>query len=93
MSGLRRVGGDQPVQLSVRAGGRAEQRGAGDRQHGGVQARDRHSWTGRLAECIRDAGIPDGVFNFVTGGGGTVGQALIDDPRVAGITFTGSTWA
>ncbi len=48
-------------------------------------------WTGRLlAECIRDAGIPDGVFNFVTGGGGTVGQALIDDPRVAGITFTGS---
>jgi len=48
-------------------------------------------WTGRLlAECIRDAGMPDGVFNYVTGGGGTVGQALIDDPRVAGITFTGS---
>jgi len=48
-------------------------------------------WTGRLlAECIRDAGIPDGVFNYVTGGGATVGQALIDDPRVAGITFTGS---
>ncbi len=48
-------------------------------------------WTGRLlAECIRDAGVPDGVFNFVTGGGSTVGQALIDDPRVAGITFTGS---
>ena len=32
----------------------------------------------------------DGVFNYVTGGGSTVGQALIDDPRVAGITFTGS---
>jgi len=48
-------------------------------------------WTGRLlAECIRDGGIPDGVFNFVTGGGSTVGQALIDDPRVNGITFTGS---
>ncbi len=48
-------------------------------------------WTGRLlAECIRDAGLPDGVFNFVTGGGSTVGQALLDDPRVAGITFTGS---
>jgi len=47
--------------------------------------------TGRLlAECMRDAGLPDGVFNFVTGGGSTVGQALIDDPRVAGITFTGS---
>jgi 1-pyrroline-5-carboxylate dehydrogenase len=48
-------------------------------------------WTGRLlAECIRDAGVPEGVYNFVTGGGATVGQALIDDPRVAGITFTGS---
>ena len=47
--------------------------------------------TGRLlAECMRDAGLPDGVFNFVTGGGATVGQTLIDDPRVAGITFTGS---
>jgi len=48
-------------------------------------------WTGRLlAECYRDGGIPDGVFNFVTGGGATVGQTLIDDPRVSGITFTGS---
>ncbi|MCC7361937.1 MAG: aldehyde dehydrogenase family protein [Anaerolineales bacterium] len=47
--------------------------------------------TGRLlAECLRDGGLPDGVFNFVTGGGSEVGQALIDDPRVAGITFTGS---
>ncbi|MGQ0604852.1 MAG: aldehyde dehydrogenase family protein [Anaerolineales bacterium] len=48
-------------------------------------------WTGRLlAECIRDAGVPDGVFNFITGPGSSVGQTLIDDPRVAGITFTGS---
>ena len=47
--------------------------------------------TGRLlAECMRDAGLPDGVFNFVTGGGRAVGQPLIDDPRVDGITFTGS---
>ena len=47
--------------------------------------------TGRLlAECMRDAGLPDGVFNFVTGGGREVGQPLIEDPRVAGITFTGS---
>jgi 1-pyrroline-5-carboxylate dehydrogenase len=47
--------------------------------------------TGRLlAECMRAAGLPQGVFNYVTGGGSTVGQALIDDPRVAGITFTGS---
>jgi 1-pyrroline-5-carboxylate dehydrogenase len=47
--------------------------------------------TGRLlAECMREADLPEGVFNFVTGGGATVGQTLIDDPRVAGITFTGS---
>ena len=48
-------------------------------------------WTARLiAECLRDAGIPDGVFNFVTGPGSTLGQALIESPEVAGITFTGS---
>ncbi|MDZ4159075.1 MAG: aldehyde dehydrogenase family protein, partial [Anaerolineaceae bacterium] len=48
-------------------------------------------WTSRLlAECLRDAGIPDGVFNFVTGPGSTLGQALIEDPEVSGITFTGS---
>lgn len=43
-----------------------------------------------LTECLRDAGIPAGVFNFVTGGGRTVGQTLVDHPDVAGITFTGS---
>ena len=48
-------------------------------------------WTGRLlAECFRDAGLPDGVFNYVTGPGRTVGQTLIDSPLVGGITFTGS---
>lgn len=48
-------------------------------------------WTVRLlAECLRDAGIPDGVFNFITGPGGTTGQALIESPEVDGITFTGS---
>jgi len=48
-------------------------------------------WTVRLlAECLRDAGLPDGVFNYVTGPGGTIGQALITSPEVDGITFTGS---
>lgn len=48
-------------------------------------------WTSRLlAECFRDAGLPDGVFNFVTGPGRTLGQALIDHPEVDGVTFTGS---
>ncbi len=43
-----------------------------------------------LVECFRDAGIPDGVVNFVTGPGRTLGQALIDSPEVDGVTFTGS---
>lgn len=43
-----------------------------------------------LAECFRDAGIPDGVVNFVTGPGSTLGQSLIENPDIAGITFTGS---
>jgi 1-pyrroline-5-carboxylate dehydrogenase len=48
-------------------------------------------WTARLiAECLRDAGVPDGVCNYVTGPGNTLGQALIDHPDVCGITFTGS---
>ena len=38
-------------------------------------------WTARLiAECLREAGLPDGVFNYVTGPGSSLGQALIDSP-------------
>jgi 1-pyrroline-5-carboxylate dehydrogenase len=48
-------------------------------------------WVVRLlAECLRDAGLPDGVFNFVTGPGSTLGQALITCAEVDGATFTGS---
>jgi 1-pyrroline-5-carboxylate dehydrogenase len=45
----------------------------------------------KLHEMAREAGIPDGVFNIVTGLGDTVGQALIDDPGIDGVVFTGST--
>ncbi|HVN14747.1 MAG TPA: aldehyde dehydrogenase family protein [Anaerolineales bacterium] len=49
------------------------------------------AWIVRLyAECLRDAGFPDGVVNFVTGPGSTLGQALVDSPEVDGATFTGS---
>ncbi len=49
------------------------------------------SWSpALLVDCMRQAGIPDGVFNFVTGPGSTLGEALINNPDVAGITFTGS---
>ena len=48
-------------------------------------------WAGRLlADCIRDAGFPDGVFNYLTGPGSVVGEALINHPDLAGVTFTGS---
>ncbi len=49
------------------------------------------AWIVRLyAECLRDAGIPDGVMNFVTGPGSTLGQALVENPELDGATFTGS---
>jgi 1-pyrroline-5-carboxylate dehydrogenase len=43
-----------------------------------------------LARCYLDAGVPDGVFNFVTGSGEEVGDALTRHPDVDGIVFTGS---
>ncbi len=48
-------------------------------------------WSGRmLADCLHDAGIPPGVFNFVNGTARDVGHVLVEHPSVAGITFTGS---
>lgn len=43
-----------------------------------------------LVDCLHDAGLPDGVLNFVTGPGRTLGQALVESPEVDGVTFTGS---
>jgi 1-pyrroline-5-carboxylate dehydrogenase len=48
-------------------------------------------WAGRLlADCIRDAGLPPGVFNYLSGSSGEIGAALVDHPLTAGVTFTGS---
>ncbi|PBC36010.1 aldehyde dehydrogenase [Rhodococcus sp. ACPA4] len=44
-----------------------------------------------LAEALMDAGLPDGVFNLVTGDGDSVGEHLAGHPRVRKISFTGST--
>ncbi|TCK09329.1 aldehyde dehydrogenase family protein [Marinobacterium mangrovicola] len=44
----------------------------------------------RFAEICREAGLPDGVLNVVTGAG-AAGQALVDHPDVDKIAFTGST--
>jgi acyl-CoA reductase-like NAD-dependent aldehyde dehydrogenase len=43
-----------------------------------------------LAEILARHGIPPGVFNLVMGRGSDVGAAMLDDTRVAAITFTGS---
>jgi aldehyde dehydrogenase (NAD+) len=44
----------------------------------------------KLAELIRDADLPPGVINIVTGNG-TTGAALVDNPGTDKIAFTGST--
>jgi aldehyde dehydrogenase (NAD+) len=45
----------------------------------------------KFAELCQQAGLPEGVFSVVTGPGGKVGMALVRDPRVDKIAFTGST--
>jgi len=43
-----------------------------------------------LADILHRAGLPHGVLNLVMGRGAVVGQAMLDDPRIDGISFTGS---
>src|SRR3954466_4162612 len=43
-----------------------------------------------LSEVIIRAGVPAGVFNLVMGRGSVVGQAMLEHPDVAAISFTGS---
>lgn len=44
----------------------------------------------KYGEALRDAGLPDGVFNLVTGPGETVGAELTESRDVDGLVFTGS---
>ncbi|MDM5334108.1 aldehyde dehydrogenase family protein [Ureibacillus composti] len=44
----------------------------------------------KIVECFNRAGLPKGVLNFITGKGSTVGDALINNKHLNGITFTGS---
>jgi aldehyde dehydrogenase (NAD+) len=44
----------------------------------------------RLAELCQAAGLPDGVYNVVLGGGATAGPALVTHPDVRKVAFTGS---
>ena len=48
-------------------------------------------WTGlKLYEIYRDAGLPPGVFNFITGRGSEIGDALVQHKHIDGVVFTGS---
>src|SRR6188508_861138 len=44
----------------------------------------------KFGEALRDAGLPDGVFNLVTGPGETVGAELEENAGIDGLVFTGS---
>ncbi|QIK64808.1 aldehyde dehydrogenase family protein [Leucobacter viscericola] len=44
-----------------------------------------------LAELFVEAGLPEGVLSVITGSGAAIGDALVRDPRVRKISFTGST--
>jgi 1-pyrroline-5-carboxylate dehydrogenase len=44
----------------------------------------------KFGEALRDAGLPEGVFNLVTGPGETVGAELEENPGIDGLVFTGS---
>jgi glyceraldehyde-3-phosphate dehydrogenase (NADP+) len=44
-----------------------------------------------LAGCFVDAGLPEGVLSVLVGSGSVLGDALVADPRVRKISFTGST--
>ena len=43
-----------------------------------------------VAEAFAEAELPAGVLNVLTGRGSTVGAALVEDPRIRAISFTGS---
>lgn len=44
-----------------------------------------------MMNLFRDAGIPDGVINYIPGTGREVGPVVMESPDLAGIHFTGST--
>ena len=49
-------------------------------------------WSGVfMARLFERARFPPGVFNCVTGLGSAIGNALVDDPRIRAVSFTGST--
>jgi len=44
-----------------------------------------------IMQMLKEAGLPDGVINFIPGRGSLVGPTVMDSPLLAGVHFTGST--
>lgn len=44
-----------------------------------------------LTQLWKEAGLPDGVINFIPGSGGRVGNLVLNHPGLSGLHFTGST--
>ncbi|MFL1461299.1 aldehyde dehydrogenase (NADP(+)) [Roseococcus sp. DSY-14] len=60
-----------------------------------VKAHSAHPGTSEMvgqaiAAAVRDCGLPPGTFAMLFGSGGEVGQALVADPRIKAVGFTGS---
>ncbi len=54
-------------------------------------ASDTPASSAELVKALEEAGLPGGVLNYVTGPGSIVGEALLENPDVRVITFTGSS--
>lgn len=44
-----------------------------------------------IMKILHEAGLPDGVINFIPGKGSQMGNLVMDSPHLAGVHFTGST--
>ena len=44
-----------------------------------------------LMEMLQEAGLPNGVINFLPGSGSSIGDSILNHPSLAGVHFTGST--
>ena len=45
---------------------------------------------GAIADAIEESGLPSGVFSLLNGSGNALGEALVKNPRIAAVAFTGS---
>lgn len=44
-----------------------------------------------IMKILKEAGLPDGVINFIPGRGSVIGEIAINNPNFSGVHFTGST--